>query len=216
MNIDNLISELADEGVKKPLPNPFMQTLYWFIPTFIIMGIATYFLGIRPDIHDKIGNPIYVAEILSLLLTTMAFTLTAFYYSRPDIYQKPWIIWAAFLSLPVPFVFGYIGASDFLTMVGFEESLHNHMGKKCSTCITVFAIPAIITLFSMLRLGASVHPGKTGMLASVAAAILSYTVLRVNEANDNPAHIIVWHVFPVIFIAFIGILAGYIFLRWKK
>lgn len=216
MSIDNLIDDLTSEGVKKALPKPFIQTLYWFVPTFILIAMATYFMGIRHDMHDKMYQGFYLLELISLAVTILVCTFTAFSYSRPDLYQKSWMIWVTLAILPTPFIFGCLGASEFLSMVSFEESLHNHMGQKCATCVTLFAIPSVIALFTMLRLGTSPHPGVTGFLAAIASTLLSYTVLRVNEANDNPAHIIVWHVFPVVMIAAIGFVAGYFILRWKK
>lgn len=216
MSIDNLINELTDEGVKKPLPAPWLQALYWFIPTLVFTAIVTYALGVRPDIDEKLSKSFYIGELLSLGLAIWFFTMTAFCYSRPDLYQRPWMIWVSFATLILPIIFGYMGASDFLTMVNFHESLHDHMGAKCAKCITICAIPPILALFIMLRLGASPRPGITGLLAAVASTLFSYSILRVHEPNDNPAHIIIWHVVPVFVIAIIGVIAGYIFLKWKK
>ena len=216
MSIDNLISELTDEGIKKPLPNPYMQTLYWFIPTSLFMAAVMYYFGFRPDIQAKMNDGIYIVELFFLAVTIFSFVVTAFYYSRPDTYQRPWMIWVSFILLPMPLITGYLGASDLMTIEGFMTSLHNHMGMKCATCVTLFTIPPIIALFTMLRLGASVYPAKTGLLATIGSTVLSYTLMRLHEPNDNPAHILIWHIFPLISIASLGVIAGYFLLKWKK
>ncbi len=217
MNIDSLIDELTEEGVKKPLPSPYMQTLIWLAPTSVMMVILMYFYGVRPDFAVKIQQPFFIAELVSLFILTITFTIVAFYYSRPDIYQKSWTVKVSCMILPVPYILGYLGADDVMTIDGFIDTIHNdEIGMQCALCITLFTVPPIIALFTMLKLGASVHPGKTGLLAAMASTTLSYAMLRIHEANDNPAHTVIWHILPVMVIVLLGVVGGHFLLKWKK
>jgi hypothetical protein len=102
----------------------------------------------------------------------------------------------------------FLGA---LSLLGFliasvfhwrRESTFLLNGLACLRAGLICAAPAAALFWLVLRRGAILSPGLTGLTAGGLAGVVGLTVLEVQCANMNAAHILIWHLgVPVLVMA---------------
>ena len=65
----------------------------------------------------------------------------------------------------------------------------------------------------MIERGASMRGGLSGLLAGGSAVFFAMTILRLECPNNEPLHILIWHLLPALLLAMLSALAGS---RWLK
>ena len=75
------------------------------------------------------------------------------------------------------------------------------------------AVPGALML-KMIRQGAPIAPAITTALATLAAAALGATALRLFHAQDASVMVLVWQFGSVLLLAGVGALTGRQILRW--
>jgi hypothetical protein len=213
MNTDRLIDTLVAEGAKRPLPHPFKQTLLLLGGTMVWLVTLSVFHGFRFDIWDKFSDHLYVLELGFLFLMTMSSCLAALCLSRPDGQQMPWIRFVPFGFLVLWTGVAFTGASD----ISWTSIFHTVTlcQFSCAWHILIFSVPPSIAMFLTIRKGAPIQCCWAGSMATLSVTALGYLWLRLVELNDNPLHLIVWHVLPIMVICLVGMMAGKYILRWR-
>ena len=78
----------------------------------------------------------------------------------------------------------------------------------CALCIGSVAMLPSLLLFGILRRGATVRPMQAGIFAVLAASAIGCLTLRLSEANDSLAHLLLWHYLPTLIFAALGAVIG--------
>ncbi|PJB72030.1 MAG: hypothetical protein CO093_03885 [Alphaproteobacteria bacterium CG_4_9_14_3_um_filter_47_13] len=214
MDTDDLIGKLAEEGARKPLLHPVKQTFFWLTGAMLYLVMFAGVSGFRTDIVTKLEQPLYIAELGLLFAMAVTASLAAFYLSRPDNCQKSWIKYLPFgFTVLWAFVAFANGAGD----VGFENLYHFVMLCQfdCPLHILLFSVPPGIAMFLLVRKGATIQCCWAGSMAVWSVTSFGYLCMRLIESNDDPAHLIVWHALPMLFMCMTGILIGKAVLRWR-
>jgi hypothetical protein len=215
MDTQELIKNFIEEGAAKPLKHPLNQALLWVSGLLLYMLIFMFFDGLRPNLMQKLENPIFIFELFVLFLLCVSASLAAFCLSRPDSYQMPWV---KYLPLPLFLIWAvtaFISAGDEIAFRKLLDSMT--LGQfDCPWHILFFSgLPGVV-IFVLIRMGASIRYYWAGFMATLSVTSLAYLFMRLVEDTDNPAHLIVWHALPIILLCLVGMVAGRYALKWRS
>ena len=207
-NLEQLVNELSgDAGPTRPAPHPFLLSLKLFGAAAVYLAVALAISGLRPDLAQALQQPWYVAELLALLLLFAAATTSAALLSFPDLHQKRALAYA-------PVVAFALFALTMLLAWRADTAPHPVHDIECTISITLVALLPAAWTFYLLRGYASTHPDWAGSIALLAAFGTGALWLRLQEANDSVAHVVLWHYLPMLLAGFIGWILGRRLLRW--
>ncbi len=207
---DKLIESLAlDEAPPTPAAHPLAQCLEWLAVAALYVALSLVYLGVRPDLPEKMHSPLFVAEIALLAAIVAASALSASLLAFPDMYQMNRLayapVWAAMLFIAVIFLAWLADAPP------APQPAHD---LECTLCIASLALlPAGWMLRSMRRL-ASTHRHAAGSVALLSAFALGALALRLSEQTDSIIHVAQWHYLPMAMTAVLGLWLGKLLLKW--
>ena len=209
-NIDELVESLArDAAPVKQAPHPLMLSLGWVAAAAVYLVVSLWISGLRPDLMQKLDEPWFVAEMVSLALIFIATSLSAAVLAFPDLHQmrKVALAPAGLFALFVAILF-FAWRADIppapLPMHSFE----------CTASITLFSLlPAAWTFLAMRRY-ASTHYRWAGSVALLSAFSVGALWLLLHELNDSIIHVIQWHYLPMLGIGLVGWWLGKRLLKW--
>ncbi len=187
---------------------PYKTFVKWVGFVFLYTVIILLISGVRADIIVKLSSPLFITEIVMLVLLVISTSLSASFLSFPDICQKRYTI--LFLA-PLLLFSGVL----LLEYIGDKPPIGNVVhGIECLLCITMFAILPSFIIFKLLRKQATTHYYLAGMVAILSASSIGAIILRISENNDSVIHLIKWHYLPVIVLSLFGLWLGRKILKW--
>ena len=209
-NLDELINKLAQDAPPvQTAPHPLVLSLQWMSVAGIYLGISLVVSGLRPDLMLKLHEPLFVAEIATLVSIFIATSLSAALLSFPDLHQMRRIAYAPaamFALFALTLFFAWRADSP-------PAPLPTH-NMACTFSIILFAIlPAAWTLYVMRKF-ASTHYYWAGSIALLFAFSIGALWLRLYESNDSIVHVIQWHYVPMIGVGILGLWLGKLVLKW--
>jgi hypothetical protein len=87
------------------------------------------------------------------------------------------------------------------------------VGLQCALRIGLYSALPLAALWWMIVRGASMQGGLSGLLTGGSAVFFAMTILRLECPNNEPLHILIWHLLPALLLAMLSALAGS---RWLK
>lgn len=211
--IDDLITTLvAGAAPVASARAPWQLLLSWVAIT--VLSIFGYIMIAMPrtDLALQLQSPLYLAELATLLTAILLSALAAIWLCYPDVRQKPIVI---YLPIVPVILFALL-----LTYRAFHPELSAHLvsgeegGLQCSICVTVLSLIPGFWMFRIIRQHATTHPHAAGAIALLTAASVGLFALRIAEMEDSVAHILGWHVIPVIVLGIIGAKLGKKLFAW--
>jgi hypothetical protein len=189
-----------------------LRTLLWGGFALLCVGLGTYALGPRVDLASKLRQPSYLLENGSLLLLFALSARGAFRLSIPGLVQNErrrfWpvlglILWGALIGIR-----GVQGPHAALSGAAFWLT-----GVPCVARMGCLGLVPGVAVFFMVRRGAPLHSGWAGLWALVAASALAMLGTQLLCPKDDPLHLLVWHLTPVLLTGLVGAVLGGRFLR---
>lgn len=210
MNIEELVDNLARDAVPvKPAPHPFMLSLGWGAAAVIYLVLSLWISGLRPDLAQKLHEPWFLAELVSLALIFLATSLSAAVLAFPDLHQMKKTAWS-----PVGLFAVFMTILFFAWRADVPPAPLPVHDMECTASITLFALlPAIWTFLSMRKF-ASTHYRWAGSVALLSAFSVGALWLLLHELNDSIIHVILWHYLPMLGIGLTGWWLGKKLLKW--
>ncbi len=208
MTTKKLIDELTKEAGVKTIP-PKTIFARWMAFSVIYIALIICVLQLRDDIMLKLHEPLFVAEIISLLALGIMVGISSIILSYPDSYQKKYLVYTPFLPLMA-----------FLAIVFAQAEHSKHISVNldgeigCFICICIYAAGPGIYLFRQLIKNATTSPALAGAMASLAVFCFGAMAIRLTEKVDSMEHIILVHYLPLIVIATAGMWVGRKLLKW--
>jgi hypothetical protein len=207
---EELISKLVqDTAAVKSAPHPVLLSLGWMGIALVYLLVSLAISGVRHDLLLKFHEPVFVAEIVSLVGIFMTTASSAAILSYPDLHQMQRIVVApvaAFLLFALTLLFALL--SDTPPAPLPVHSLH------CTFSIILESVlPAMLMLLVMRKM-ASTHTLWAGSAAVLSAFSVGAIWLRLYEQNDSIIHLIQWHYLPMLGIAMLGMWLGKAVLKW--
>jgi hypothetical protein len=194
-DIDDLIGKLSEDlEPVKPLPHPLLQAVPYTIIAFGYMAATAYFVGIRPDLADKLGDAAFMVEIFLMGFLSLTAIITAIYLTIPDMRGDKWLI-------AVPFTI--LGA--FMTWIAirsYTEGVYMpklHMDHCMGEGGYMTIIPLAV-LFFLTKRGATTRPYLSSVMTILSVAGLGYVGLRFTCMMDTVGHATIGHMIPYIVI----------------
>lgn len=212
MQTEDLIRTLTENcSPVRPLPHPAWRTAFWltFSVGYVAALVAT--IGLRPDIHARLGDPRFVVEVGAAFLTSAMAAAGAFCAGCPG---RP--VWERFA--PAPFLALWLVTlgegcwRDWLA--SSSAGLALRPDPMCSLAIMAASVVPGILIFFMIRRGAPIAPITTTALAALAAAALGATALRLFRVEDASIMVLVWQFGSVVLLAALVGPFGRLILRW--
>lgn len=202
----HLIDALAaDLKPVKPLRAFVLRAGVWLGLVAVSAGILALFADLPVMAKAMTAAPDMWLAMIGSALTAVLGAIAAFHLSLPD--RKPF--WAL---LPLPGLLFWLGASGLgclrtvVEMGAYEEIFAET--RACLVFIVGMAIPLSVALILMLRRGYSLRPNLTGMVAGMAVAGASVTLLNFVHPHDPSVIGIAVHSAGVVMVAAANRIAG--------
>jgi len=213
MKTEELISTLSQNAAVHRLPHPGWRTLIWLcISTAYVAGFVAV-MGLRPDIAEKLAEPIFLVEVGAAYMTSMMAAAAAFCAGCPG---RP--IWERYA--PVPFLIVWLaslGEGCLRSWVHYgRDGLMLQPDFICFPIILLISIVPTVLILLMIRRAAPIAPIATTGLATLAAASLAAAAVRLFHAQDASLMVLLWQFGSVLLLAGIGALFGRHLLRWPE
>ncbi|KAA3640479.1 MAG: DUF1109 domain-containing protein [Proteobacteria bacterium] len=214
MKTENLIQKLIDEGPQKPMPHPIKQTTYWLLGMMFYLLIFSGFAGLRADITEKFLSLHFVIELILIVTIGIFSALSAFCLARPDGQQLPGLKIVPFALIVMWLLLTFSSSGD---LVNGQNLVHSISLRQfdCPLHIALFSLPPGIALFLFVRMGATTQFYWAGSMATLSVTSFGYLLMRLIEPNDNLAHLIIWHILPIMVICLFGMIIGKLILKWR-
>lgn len=209
-NIDDVVAKLAqDAHAVKPAPHPFKLSLQWVGAAALYLALSLALSGLRPQLNEKLHNPWLAAEVAALLVILIVTALSAALLSYPDLYQKRRLAYA-----PAVAALLFVAIMFFAWRADSPPAPLPVHSLECTLSIALMTLlPAAWTFYSM-RQFASTHARLAGSVALLSAFSVGALWLRLHEANDSIAHVVIWHYLPVLGVCLLGLWLGKVLLKW--
>lgn len=206
MQTNDFIATLAKEGARKAFPSPSKVTIGWLLAIIAYFGLLIAFYGFRPDMAQKITQPVYLTELLGMTVTAIMAAWAASWLALPDTNQKSWVRFLPFI--PLAFLMGMLVYGMFTnSALTLTECLK--MGRyDCILRIVIYSLLPAGLMFYTIQKAAPVRCCWAGSMAGLSVASFGYILLRLIGKSDDPTQLLVWHFLPVFLIMAIGMMIG--------
>src|SRR6266849_5249227 len=89
-------------------------------------------------------------------------------------------------------------------------------GLPCARETWMLAAAPLLLLWWMVRRGASMRGGLSGLLVGAGALFFSFAMMRVACPIDEPLHVLTWHLLPALALIALSTLTGGMWLRFRR
>ncbi len=89
-------------------------------------------------------------------------------------------------------------------------------GLPCARETWMLAAAPLLLLWWMVRRGASMRGGLSGLLVGAGALFFSFAMMRIACPIDEPLHVLTWHLLPALALIALSTLAGGVWLRFRR
>lgn len=206
--IDSLV---ADARPVRRLRAPVLRAVGWLLFAALILAFIAIARGVRPDLADKLGQPVFAVGVGAALLTGTLAAVAAFVTSVPG-RSRRWLL----LPLPALAVWmttiGYGCLTDWVR-IG-PEGISPGETLRCFATLALAGTPLSLLMLAMLRHVARLAPAPVAMTASLAVAALSAAALSMFHPIDASAMILMWNAGLAMLFIVAGALCGPRLLGW--
>ncbi|PIR38818.1 MAG: hypothetical protein COV35_05465 [Alphaproteobacteria bacterium CG11_big_fil_rev_8_21_14_0_20_39_49] len=210
MRTEDFIATLAKEGARKPFPRPSKVMLGWLLAVTAYFGLLIAFYGFRPDMAEKLTQPVYLLEVIGMAITAIMVAWAASWLALPDTNQKSWVRFLPFI--PLAFLMGMLVYGMFTNSeLTLAECLK--LGRyDCIVGIVLYSLLPGGLMFYTIQKAAPARCCWAGTMAGLSVASFGYILLRLIGISDDPTQLLVWHFLPVFMIMAIGMMIGKVYL----
>jgi hypothetical protein len=209
MKTNDLIDQLATElEAVQPLKPPLRRAVLWMAGSvlyFAALAVIVTRFGIA---EVGISFSLFVAQLIGLVAGVAA-AIAAFATVVPG-YSRRILVW------PVVAIAGWLavfigGAINGDAAPGIAASTHEW---ACVGMIVIGGLPLIGVLATMLRRGAPMSPGLTGLLGALAVGLFANFGACVSLPHESFLVTLVWHGGALSLLVVLGIAACRVQLKW--
>ncbi|MDY7544741.1 DUF1109 domain-containing protein [Glaciimonas sp. CA11.2] len=163
------------------LRSPAVRTLCWLLFAALMLALVAVGHGVRPDLMQKLHQPVYAIGVAAALMTSVLATTAVFIGSIPG-RSKRWLL------LPMPAFaiwISTIGYGCLTAWVSFgPDGMSPGETARCFATLAITSIPLSLSLLIMLRYVARLYPVPIAMTASLAVAATTAVALSLFHQID--------------------------------
>ena len=183
--------------------------LWLLLEAFVLVWVASY---TGNNYGAKFGHPFYALEVLSFAAAATIAGILALRAAIPGRRVAPGeMVTAIGLAL---------GGTVLIVLgepMSFGSSLgtFGRIGIPCAIETCILGAAPLFALWWAVRRAAPMHGAATGGLVGGGAMLFSFALMRIKCPIDEPAHLLVWHLLPVLLLIAMSALAGSIWLHFR-
>ncbi len=208
----DLIEALAANATPvRRLRPPLARATLWLSFAAIVLVLLAVSNGARPDLAQRLQQPVFLVGISASLLTGILAAIASFLVSLPD-RSRGWLL------LPVPALavwISTIGYSCLTAWVDVDPSgLRMGEAARCFATLVLTSVPLSLLMFVMLRHAALLRPMPVALTGSLAVAGMTASALSLFHTFDASVMILMWNLGSAALLIALGVLLGRKMFAW--
>ncbi|MGH8255822.1 MAG: NrsF family protein, partial [Steroidobacteraceae bacterium] len=200
--IDALATDLTPVRRLRP---PLVRTAGWLLLAALVLALLAAAQGIRPDLAQRLHEPIFVTNIGATLATGILAAAAAFIVSLPG--RSRW-----WLLLPAPTLIAWLATIGYqcLTRWVSLDASGITLGEtaRCFATLVLTGLPLSLALLIMLRYAAPLRPTAVTLIGGLAVAGITATALTLFHDMDATVMILIWNLGTALLIIGLGGVLG--------
>src|SRR5262245_3565263 len=208
----DLIDALVDDATPvRRLRPPLVRAALWLLLAALVLVLIVIGHGLRPDIADRLQQPVFVLSMIAALTTGILAAIASFQISLAD-RSRWWLLFPAPALAVWLSTIGY-GCLSYWVSVGPND---NRIGEtvRCFATLLLTSVPLSIAILVMLRYAALLRPTESSAMSGLAIAAITAFSLSLVHDFDASLTILVWNLGVAALIAGLACLCGRRMLRW--
>jgi hypothetical protein len=215
MKTSELIQALSSEPKPRSRVVPLGIFLgYWSLGVAVLFAAAFSYWSMRPDWAAKLQDPWFFFETLLLFMIASGGAIMVYRSAIPSLLKRSDLKWAI---LPIGMITGLWLAKFHSGIVPLPVEFHGEMNAyrgRCGALILAVGSLAGAGMFIWARRAAPTRLRLTGLWIALSSGSLGTLAMQAVCPYENPLHLWIWHVFPVIALAGLSSYLAEPLLRW--
>jgi hypothetical protein len=208
----DLIDTLVDCATPvRRLQPPLVRAGLWLLFAALVLGLIAVAHGVRPDIWERLRQPVFVIGMLGALATGILAAYASFRISLPDGSRLWLLLPAPALALWVSTI-GYGCLTDWVSMG--PDGVRMGEAVRCFATLLLTSVPMSLALLVMLRYAAFLRPTAVSLTGGLAVAAMTSFALSLVHDLDATVMILVWNLGSATLIAALSTLFGRSMFTW--
>lgn len=209
-------SELIDALVDCAAPvrrlrPPLVRAGLWLLLAALVLVLIAVGHGVRPDIAERLHQPIFVIGMLGALATGIMAVIASFKVSIPD--SSRW--WLLLPAPPLAIWVSTIGYGCLTNWVSIgPDGIHMGEAVQCFATLLMTSVPLSIAMLVMLRYAVLLRPTEVCVAGGMAIAAITAFALSLFHDLDATIMILVWNLGVAALIAGLASVFGRSMLAW--
>ncbi len=208
----DLINSLAANATPvRRLRPPLTRAVVWLLFAAFILALLAIGHGVRPDLAQRLQQPVFVVGIAASLLTGILAAIASFMVSLPD---RP-RLW---LFLPAPALAVWVSTIGYGCLTNWVSIGPNGIlpgeTARCFATLVLTSLPLSLAMLVMLRYAAPLRPTAVTLTGSLAVAAITATALSLIHSLDATVMILMWNLGSAALIVALGGIFGRRMFSW--
>lgn len=186
--IDTLV---ADATPVRRLRPPVVRATGWLLLSAIVVAMAAFHHGVRPDLALKLKQSVFVGGVAAALLTGVLAAIAAFIASVPGRSQR-WLL------LPMPALVAWFATIGYGCLTDWVRigpgGISPGETASCFATVVMVTLPLSLAMLIMLRYVARLSCEPIALCASLAVAALAAAALALLHPLDATVMILLWNI----------------------
>ena len=207
--IDSLVRDVTPV---RPLAPPAVRVARWAMLSALCLAAGVALAHVRRDFGDALWTASFLVQASLLIGTALLAATATLVAGVPGAEPRLTTHW-----LPLGAVAAWAGwlVAAIVAQPGPSRVWWPTPAPHCAMDITVLGLVPGLLLWSLVRRSAPLRPAWAGLLAMLTASAVGALGTQLLCPNNDGAHLLVWHVGPVMGLTVAGIQLGRRFLRWR-
>ena len=208
----DLIEALAANATPvRRLRPPLARATLWLSFAAVVLILLAVSHGARPDLAQRLQQPIFLVGISASLLTGILAAIVSFLVSLPD-RSRGWLL------LPLPALVVWISTIGYGCLTNWVDvdasGLRMGEAARCFATLVLTSVPLSLLMFVMLRHAAPLRPMPVALTGSLAVAGMTASALSLFHAFDATVMILMWNLGSAVLLVGLGTLLGRKMFSW--
>jgi len=211
-NTQELIDALVESAVPvHRLRPPLVRAALWLLFAALVLGLIGVAHGVRPDLSERLRQPVFVIGMLGALATGMLAAFASFRIGLPD-GSRRWLL------LPLPAMALWVSTIGYGCLTGWigigPHGVHFGEAAQCFETLLMTSVPLSIAMLFMLRHAALLCPMEVSVAGGLAVGAMTSFALSLFHDLDATVMILMWNLGSAALIAGLGSLFGRSMFTW--
>lgn len=189
----------------RPLRPPLVRTALWLLLAAGVFVLLALSHGVRPDLAQRVAQPIFVAGMVASLVTGILAAVASFMLSLPD-RSRAWIL------LPVPTLLVWVSTVSYGCLTNWvsigPDGMRLGEAARCFATLMLTSLPLSFALYIMLRYAAWMRTTSVTIMGSLAVAAMTATALSLFHDLDATVMVLMWNLGIAMIIITVGGVIG--------